>query len=187
VLCFSYPPAFFYSVKLRQAHRKVLHSYRFQIPLQVLSFCLGPVLGWPIGKYDEFLKLLFWILKVCDKGMAVKSPYCLNSCLPSGDSTPKVMVLLWDPVTVTMGLLSFIIHFLHFVMIGLCVKMASSRTSTFQSFLRWVSIPLCFFKDVFLFPGGSYDKPFLRTLDLKPLCGAVCRCTSWCLTGSLLD
>jgi hypothetical protein len=37
--------------------------------------------------------------------------YCLNSCLPSIDRQPKIIVLLREPVTLTTGLLSLEIHF----------------------------------------------------------------------------
>ena len=71
--------------------------------------------------------------------------YCLNNCLPSRDSTPKAMVLLWEPVTVTTGLFSLEIHLLFLVMAESCMKMDSSCTSTFQPFLRLASIPLILF------------------------------------------
>ena len=79
-----------------------------------------------------------------------------------------MIVLLCDPVTVTIGLLSFAIHFLLLVMAESCIKMDSSCTSTFQPFLRLASIPsLSFFKTFFLFPGGCSHKPLLRHLRFK--------------------
>ena len=139
--------------------------------LQHSSTALNP--GEPTGKYSAFIvskflcRYSFTILDLCwvalstnmmnllnfflvSSRYAIKEwlsnrSYCLNSCLPSRDSTPKMIVLLCDPVTVTIGLLSFAIHFLLLVMAESCVKMDSSCTSKFQPFLRLVSIPLVLF------------------------------------------
>ena len=66
-------PAFFYSVKPWGTNREVFCPYRFQIPLQVFLYHPGPVPGCPVHKYDEFVKFLLYLLKVCNKGMAVES------------------------------------------------------------------------------------------------------------------
>ena len=66
---------------------------------------------------------------------------CLNSCLPpSADNTPKTMVLLWEPVTVTTGLFSFWIHLLFPGKIESRIKVDSSSTRAFQPFLRAIKV-----------------------------------------------
>jgi hypothetical protein len=95
--------------------------------------------GEPTGKYSNLIVFLFSaryfpvILEQCGVALStntihlpnlfcicfkqstnvtlLNSSYCLNNCLPSKDRQPNTIVLLREPVTVTIGLFPAEIHF----------------------------------------------------------------------------
>ena len=86
----------------------------------------------------NFLNFFLTSLRYSIKEWLSNLSYCLNNCLPSLDSTPKMIVLLWEPVTVTTGLFCLTIHFL--LIHKSCIKIDSSCTRICHSVLRLIKM-----------------------------------------------
>ena len=98
----------------------ILSSFLFRYSFTILDLCCV-ALSTNITNFLNFFR-------TCSRYLIKESlsnlSYCLNNCLPSFDITPNMMVLLWVPVTVTIGLFCLSIHFLF--MYKLCMKIDSS-------------------------------------------------------------
>ena len=143
----SLSPTFFNCVEFsRWTNRKIFYSHVIFIPLQIPLHCFRSMLWWrSIQEYNKFFKSLSYSFKVSNKGKTVK-PIILSEQLfiPSLDNTPtKSMVLLWEPVTVTTGLLYLAIHFL-FIHKS-CTNIDSSCTRICHPVLRLVRISCTLF------------------------------------------
>ena len=91
----------------------------------------------------NFLNFFFTCSRYLIKELLSNRSYCLNNCLLSLDIIPKIMVLLWEPVTVTTGLFSFDIHFL-FIHKS-CTKIDSSCTRMRHPVLRLIKMSCTLF------------------------------------------
>ena len=108
----------------------MLSSFLCRYSCTILDLCCVAL----STKMTNFLNFFLACSRNAIKELPSNLSYCLNSCLPSLDSTPKTIVLLWDPVTVTIGLFCLIIHFL--LIYRSCTNIDSSCTRICHSVLR---------------------------------------------------
>jgi hypothetical protein len=114
-------------------------TFMLSLFLCIYSFTILDLCWVALSKnITNFLNFFLTFSRYLIKEGPLNLSYFLNSCLPSSfDNTPNTMVLLCEPVIVTIGLFFLIIHFP--LTRESSTNIDSSCTRRFQSSLRVIS------------------------------------------------